>query len=448
MLFFFAFYSSCSLSHYSLQPPFKITNESLPEIGNWTLRDSAINMKNFIRLTPSYQFISGGICERVPMYSTDWSFEANLSTGSHYGGTGFSFFYSKSLCASNIFHFNGLAAWINTTNSNDEGEEVYLLNSSGNLNQLMLGLKPVCRIQSKNGPFLFRITKRGYQITIDWKLIKSRNLTSTEKVVKNEDFKLCTSQKIDNVINNGYFSLFSSTQELYDDHDLHGINITLLSPYKEPENDNSSIVNRKYLDKFYHFRKKLKQLRRSKMPTMMKYLNISKENEYDINSYLTNETKIQEMFKDSFPLIKESIERAGSTVSVLQIKKFFLPIIRTQLEKATSIIEVAENMLPDVRELLKDIWNECEISLTEIASNISVQMENIEKEATDYAKNLMGADHYSSEVFISMIKNSYGDVNYSPISYVLATICAVELVAYVIFFFYQRKRTMNFKKIS
>ena len=479
---FLILFTIYSLSHYSLQPPFKITNESLPEIGNWTLRDSAINMKNFIRLTPSYQFISGGICERVPMYSSDWSFEANLSTGSHYGGNGFSFFYSSSLCASNIFHFNGLSAWINTTSTTDDGEEVYLLNSTGNLN--LVDLKPVCRIKSQNGPFIFRITKRGDQITIDSKQLnfinedqakknetlidqnikqgdqKSQDFEYISKYYKNingtyidsEGFALCTSQHIDNVINNGYFSLFSSTQELYDDHDLHGINVTLLSAYKEPENDNSSIINRKYLDKYYQFRKKLKILRRSKMPMMMKYVNISKDNKYSIDSYLgktkLNETEIKSLFKESFPIIKESIERAGSTVTALQIKKFFLPIIRAQLEKATAIIEVAENMLPDVRELLKDIWNECEISLTEIAANISIQMEHIENDATKYAKNLMGIDQYSSDVFISMIKNSYGDIGYSPISYVLATICAIELVAYVIFFIYQRKRTMDFKKIS
>ena len=98
---------------------------------------------------------------------------------------------------------------------------------------------------------------------------------------------------------------------------------------------------------------------------MMKYVNISKNNDYELNSYLDgiklNETEIKILFKDSFPIIKESIERAGSTVTVLQIKKYFLPIIRTQLEKATAIIDIAENMLPDVRDLLKDIWNDCEL---------------------------------------------------------------------------------------
>ncbi|KAK8896582.1 VIP36-like protein [Tritrichomonas musculus] len=471
MFFIFSYFASCS--HYSLQPPFNFTNESLPEIGNWTLRDSATNMKKFIRLTPNYQYIQGGICERVPMYSSDWSFEANLSTGSKYGGVGFSFFYSSTICANNVFNFNGLAVWINTTNIYDDGHEVYLLNSTGNLNQVTKGLEPICKIQPQTTPFLFRITKRGEKVIVDTKLsleppqfkINASKSINDEKNSQNSVYKnlngtyindegyiLCASQKIENIISKGYFSLFATTQKLYDTHDVHSINVSLLSSYNEPENDNSSVVNRKYLDKYYIFRKQLKSLRRMKMPTMMKYVNISKKSNYELdpslNSIKLNETDEENLYKDSFPIIKESIERASSTVTALQIKKFLSPIIRNQLQKSTSIIDEAVDMLPEVKELLKDIWNECELSMTEIAANISIQMEKIEQEATEYAKSLMGADRYSSEVFLNVIKNSYGDVNDSPIQYVLATICAVELVAYIIFFIYKRKKTMNFKKIS
>ena len=159
MLLLLTYYAACS--HYSLQPPFNLTNESLPEIGNWTLRDSAINMKKFIRLTPSYQFTSGGLCERVPMYSSSWSFEANLSTGTQYGGVGFSFFYSSTLCANNIFNFNGLAAWINTTSTTDDYKfyfhsykilktiDVYFnCRRNGNKDFKMLSTKDICHFLS------------------------------------------------------------------------------------------------------------------------------------------------------------------------------------------------------------------------------------------------------------------------------------------------------------
>ncbi|OHS94462.1 Legume-like lectin family protein [Tritrichomonas foetus] len=414
-----------SQSHYSLLPPFLITDKSHLEIGNWTLRDSAINMKDFIRLTPSYQYISGGVCQRVPVYSDDWSFEANVSTSNKYGGFGFHFYFTETLCTSDIFNVNGLAIWINTTNTTNDEEDVYFVNSKINSNENKP--KQICKIKMQQKPFLFRITKRGTRITVD----SSNDF---------ENYTTCFDQNIKNLITKGYFSFFGSTTEQVNDHDLHGINIKLLSKYKEPENDTSSTYNRKLLDSFYLIRKKEKGARRSKMPKSFHFINKSKEKEYLLDKNPTDD------IIDSFPIISESIQRAEYSISIYKIKKVFAPRIRMQLEKSTMMVDLAESLMPEVQDLLKDIWAEAELSLTEIAANISMEMEKIQNEATEYAKSLIRKED-DAQFLMNLIKGSTEEVNDFP-SFVLIIICGIELFAYIVFFVYQRKKTMNFKKHS
>lgn len=452
-----------SNSHYDLLKPFKILNKSLPEIGNWTFRESAVSLKQFIRLTPSYQHLAGGVCQRVPIYSDDWSFDANLSTSNQFGGFGFEFFYTNSLCVSNLLNLNGISAWINTTNSTGNGDDVYLINTTpDSSNKLLRDLKPICKVHAQNGPFQFRITKIGNRITIDSKsnkvvphLPSTFSEDSTEYVHKKyslingsyidkEGYILCTSQTYKNVLNNGFFSLFASTTEQYDDHDLHGINITLLSPYNEPENDMSSVKNRKFLNSYYLIRKQQKINRRLKMPVSMKYIQLSKILNYTIPETNDNQT---DYLRDSLSVINESIERGDKTISIAEIKQFFSPRIRSQLEKATDIIEETESMLPEIRELLKEIWNECELSLTEIAANISMEMEKIEKDAEQFVIIVLKSNK-KSDFLKNFIKNSHQQINENPISYVLITICVIELIGYIAFFVYQRHKTDDFKKQS
>ena len=115
---------------YSAVPPFEFTNIS--EIGNWTLRGSAANMKKYIRLTSTVDGDYGSMCQRVPTLFKDWQFEVEIKANNNrkIGGEGFWFYFTEEVCPEMLLQFTGFSIWINTTQTDPTGQSpIYFVNN-------------------------------------------------------------------------------------------------------------------------------------------------------------------------------------------------------------------------------------------------------------------------------------------------------------------------------
>jgi hypothetical protein len=89
---------------FSLVDPHKLTD--VGEIGNWTIRGSAVSMRHFIRLTSADSNRSGAICTRVPTDFRDWRVELELNA---FRGKGFYFSFSSDQCPNPETSSNGFS---------------------------------------------------------------------------------------------------------------------------------------------------------------------------------------------------------------------------------------------------------------------------------------------------------------------------------------------------
>jgi hypothetical protein len=418
--FFFAL--SVAASQYSLLPPFDLTNTNYTEIGNWTLRRSAFTMRSFIRLTSQIPFTGGGLCHRVPTYAKNWIFEAEVSAVGGDGGRGFSFHHTTELCADGFVDFHGLGIWINTSNSTAAGQPVFVINRTDSRDPQA---NPVCAIDVRNGPTYIRITKRGSRLKIDWRSPET-------------EYTKCTELVIANMITEGYFSVFAATDDRIDDHDVFGINVTLLSENKAPENDESAVKNRKFLEHAYFTRREKKERRRKDMPKMMEYSAIALKRNRKLDG---NSTK---KLRDACPIVSEAVNRARYAVDIRTIQEIVAPQLRMKLQSSVDLARNTLDAIPEMREMLSVLWGEVELSLTEIAVDIAQEMESIQNKSTIYARKLLQLDRNSSGFAMMLLKAS-SRIEESPVSLVLKMIMALEFVV-AVGFFVLRIRRAEFKK--
>lgn len=414
--------AACLCSEFDLLPPFDLTNTNYTEIGNWTLRRSALTMKSFLRLTSPIPFAAGGVCQRVPVYAKDWIFEFEVTAIGGDGGRGFVFHHTFELCVDDFLNFRGIGVWINTSNSTDAGQAVFVLNRT-DVAPNASDLCPVCRVNIRNEPATIRIEKRGDYLTVDWRLPAG-------------DYVSCTRRHIPNMVTVGYFSLFASTDHRTDDHDLYGINVTLLSPNTAPAGDNSAIANRKYLENAYFTRRHKKQRRRADMPKMVWYSRLAKGSNHRLNG------SGPQWINDSYPLISEAVNRARSAVSINTIQQIVAPHLRIKLQSSIDLANSTGAAIPVMREKLSVLWAEVELSLTEIAVEIAAEMEAIQNESTIYARKLLAMERNAYGISLMMM---YA-IDHSEVPIVLGCLSFLEFCGFIAFFAYQKVKTKNFKK--
>jgi hypothetical protein len=87
---------------FSLVDPHKLTD--VREIGNWTIRGSAVSMGHFICLTNAHSNRAGAVCTRVPTDFRDWRVELELNA---FSGKGVYFSFSSDQCPNPKTSSNG-----------------------------------------------------------------------------------------------------------------------------------------------------------------------------------------------------------------------------------------------------------------------------------------------------------------------------------------------------
>lgn len=424
MTLLFLFSISCSVQ-YNLTAPFGASQDSdSTVIGSWSLRRSIINMKNYFQLTLHHPFTSGGLCQLAPTYFKDWELQAEIRTRNVTGGNGFLLFHSKELCNDDLLSFHGLGVWILPSL---EGENVYFINGTGKSVKIK-DLVPKCGINFSNKSRIIKLRKESNKIVLE----------SKEKNAK--EFVKCFAEEINNMVDEGYFSIFASNSEEYDDNYLYGIDIKKLSSEEEPK-DIVKIIekNLKYSENTYSVRKERKMFRRSLMPYSQKFINQSNE----LNRTLENNPKVD--FSLSYAIINEIIKRAETSVTSENIQSLIAPELRMQLESALEIDNIIMDKLPKLKRSLIAISKYTALSLEEIAKDLSDRMNYVSEEVTEYARMVLETDE-NSDLVSNMLEVSSSDVKDSNLNLLLEIICLFEFIGYIIFFFYRKNKTNSFKK--
>ena len=242
------------------------------------------------------------------------------------------------------------------------------------------------------------------------------------------------------MVDEGYFSIFASNSEEYDDNYLYGIDIKKLSSEEEPK-DIVKIIekNLKYSENTYSVRKERKMFRRSLMPYSQKFINQSNE----LNRTLENNPKVD--FSLSYAIINEIIKRAETSVTSENIQSLIAPELRMQLESALEIDNIIMDKLPKLKRSLIAISKYTALSLEEIAKDLSDRMNYVSEEVTEYARMVLETDE-NSDLVSNMLEVSSSDVKDSNLNLLLEIICLFEFIGYIIFFFYRKNKTNSFKK--
>jgi len=408
-----------SISDYILTPPFIQSNIS--EIGNWSVIGSAVALKKIIRLTSVVTNSYGGVCHRVPTNFRDWRAEIEISAKDGNGGRGFWFFFTDEFCPEFPLRWTGLSLWINTSDVDRMGRSPIFMHNNNNETTNLSLIQPIGRVLVRSNEFIPKmvITKRGSSIELAF--------TSGERT-------FTTETKFAHIIETGYFSFASMTTNYADNNDLHSIMVFPLSPLTNShESVDFSAINRKILLDNVINRRVMKRRRRVNMQTSSSYYTDA------ISAQSKLGTDKKHMLNDSVKIISEIKSRAMVTITAESLKHFILPSVDRTIEKANSKVNLGNERFletqSDFREVYIGLNNQLRALTNECISNMSLMTEEI----VSLAHTLMKNEVHDSISPVPLDEN----VNNSNI---LIIICVVELILYLVFFVYKRRKTDHFRK--
>ena len=421
-------------SRYSIVPPFEFTNIS--EIGNWTLRGSAANLKKYIRLTSTIDGDYGSLCQRVPTLFTDWQFEAEMKSfnNRYRGGEGFWFSFTKEVCPEMLLQFTGFCVWVNTSKTDGKGlSPIYFVNNDQNQVIDFNDFKPLGYVKLRNttDPFKLRITKKGKTIKVD----HSSDLGSGY-------YEECFHITNNTLLDYGYFtfSAITGSSLYYDNNDLYSIRTFALSSYNQKEfNYDISAKNRKVIEAALDVRRTMKQERRAKMINMLKYNEDATNHKNTINGGSYD-------IKDAFKIIKEAQVRGMDTVSVQNLKTFIDSYVETTITKAMKKIDLAFDKFDETKLDMNDLWGYLKTQLLDLSMETKQSLKSLETECLTFAKsiNLQDLNQTSFQQSVKITDN----MSDSKISKMLFYIMVIEIICYVVFFIYKRHKTHGFIKVD
>ena len=426
--FFFKLISSYHQTQYDLVPP--LINTDVNEIGNWTIRGTATNLKNSIRLTSIIPGSFGSICQRVPTLFKEWILEMEiLANGNNENpGHGIWFFYTKEVCPAFAYKFNGFSFWINTSATDRKGNSpVYFVKGNGS-DMIINDLKPVghvnCRDKSK--PLRVKITRKGGMLTVD----------ATKDVI----FERIVNEKIDGTPDYGYFSVSAVTTSKTDNNNLMSFRVYSLSDVDHPNKTfDFSTTNKKYIENDKERRKEMKRRRRSKMQNMQKYLNEANESNKILNA------NTEQDMKDAIHILAEAIRRSKKSMSEGDLAEFILNSVNAIVEQALTKVESAARQYNETQNDIEDLWSFLNKQLVNLAIDEAKAMVDIRDELLSFAESfhVKSVDTKENREGLHKAASKIGEDNSTN---VLLIISMIEITAYVIFFLYKRYTTENFKK--
>jgi hypothetical protein len=408
------------LAEYSLSAPFALTNVS--EIGNWSLRGSAVSWKNRIRLTSESQLPEwGAACQRAPFVSTDWTIDLDVSArGSDAGGLGITFLYSDSVCPRRPDRFRGFQLTLNTSaQSLERADETPVYFSEGSF----LSAQKVAAIKFRNQNFPTKV-----QITKSHSVLWVRYTTFTRYIPL---FRVNLTTEMPPF---GYFTIFAETAaDQSDNNDLYSVRAEAESDVQWSHISQGLLSdNRKMLESDAAKRREAKQARRSALlPTMHGYLQAAAAQGQRLPERAAD-------MRDAFALVAEAANRGMEAVTIDMLKVFINRYLQDTLAGAGKKVNLATERFDESRAEIADMWAYLRAQLIGLATDARAALARIAEDAVITAR----------EIRIEKVLEQPPDSGGDAVTKTLVLICVVELVAYLAFFARQHAKTQGFKKVD
>jgi mannose-binding lectin 1 len=237
-----------------------------------------------------------------------------------------------------------------------------------------------------------------------------------------------------------YFSVYGVTTQNTDTIDLLALRTYPMSRYpQENKGTDVDIMNRKMLEKNVSARRLTKEIRRAKMKVTESYLT-EKDRRKGV---LTGES--QEL-ADALKIIGESEKRSEQGVTTGELMKFVEGRITKTIEQASKKVTLAADRFDETRLDLTEVWSNLRSQIIGLAVEAQMTMNAIEKEIIQAAKYLKLSELEQRRVE-RVIRKEAPRGRYD-LGTILFWVSIVELVAYIIFFFWRRRKTHGFKKVD
>jgi mannose-binding lectin 1 len=426
MLLLFPFLSHSLEPGYTLTPPFERTDVS--EIGNWSIRGSAVSWKNAIRLTSdALRDEWGAVCQRVPTAFTEWSIDLELSArGAEQGGESITFLYSDTICPQQPAEFRGFQITIETGKTDKDGFSPVTF-SEGTFKGAKQ--RSVLRIRNLTDTVKLLITKSAKRVSVEsTTFMRYKPLFSVELEKMQPDY--------------GYLTVFAvSSASLSDNVNVHGIRTRAYT-----KSDYSHISegllseNRKILESDAVKRREAKLARRNAMlPTMFQYLSTMEK----YGNTLGRVAARPDM-RDAFGLVQEAAKRGMEAVTIDMLKVFINRYLQDTLAGAGKKVNLAMDKFDEAKGDMTEMWLYLREQLIQLAFETKATLQEIAQQSVQAAKDLH-IDHISSESLQTGVAQTSSGGGGSGI---LVIVMGIELIAYVIFFIAKHRKTGGFKKID
>ena len=404
---------------YSLFAPFAKTNMS--EIGNWTMRGSAVNMKKYLRLTSSSigsEFSS--VCHRVPTLFHEWAVDFEISVNEGFGSE-ITFLFTDEVCPQSPEKFKGFQVTINNSAVREDGTSP-LLFSENKLDRA----REVARWTFVNAaPVTLKFTRSKSTISCD--------------VYDQGAFKRLFEESIPRSPYFGYFTVSAaSTAEYPSTCDLVAFRTHPLSEYEAPQFDENLLnLNRKIIETdALRRRQEKKQRRTQQMPTMERYVDEMNRK----NKKLSNSTPERE---DAFKLIWEAENRGANAATIDQLMMFISSNIVDAVAKAGGKINNALEKFDETKDDMNSLWVHLREKIVDLAMSAREEMRKLEQESIAEAKKINLAQLRFSDV--GKVNKAAGS---SGLTMALIVIAVIEAIAYIAFFVVKHRKTKGFRKID
>lgn len=411
---------------YSLIPPLVQTNVS--EIGHWSLRGSATNMKKHIRLTSNLENQFGSACSRVPTTFRDWSVELEIKSHGGDGGQGIWVYFTEEVCPIKPTKFTGFAFWINTSMTDRNGlSPVYFYNNS-NVDIDLAYVAPIghVNLRSNESSLSLTLQKYGDRIVLDTLKRDVRSNKLFESYVTNlQDF--------------GYFTVSATTEKKTDNNDLVAFRVFKMSNDERSLKDKDyTDINRKLIDKMKGVRKERKELRRLSMPKAEYFLK-------QINESMADLLRAKpEYIDEAFKIITETENRIKQGIKVDSLFNFIQTNVDESVKQAYDKINLATQKFVETNHEIDEMWSNLKTQLLSLQAESRRFMTELQAEVSQIIEVKLNS--YDQSPNSEKLNEEAQNVNDNVVHMFVVVISIIEFVCFCFFFFIQHQKTSGFKK--
>jgi mannose-binding lectin 1 len=406
-----------------LLPPHQFTN--LSEIGNWTLRGSASNMKHYIRLTSGTSHQTGSICLRVPTRARDWELQIDVSlqTGS-LPGDGLFLYFTQEVCPAFRSRINGFALWLRTERITTTGRVpiVFMEGTGADDPRTEIGTTTV------DHPFTLHISKVNDHLTV----ATSRDF----------EYEPVGSLNKTDFLNYGYFTIHGDSHPQMDVVDVVAVRFNAMhdmmaGKYAPQRKTDFSGINRRFIEREKATRRLRKLTRRAAMEITFETVKTKRDRLDGASVDL----------KDALRIVAEAHGRAQHNIAEQRLTQLIRgPLVKT-IELMYKKVKFAARKFEETSELLTEMWSALKTSLLDLAVETQTDLDRMKEEFVEAVQQLNLAQ-VNTVAIKKALKKEAADMSDASLTLLLAAVAYVEVVIFVIFFCIKRSKTHGFKKLD